>query len=304
MVTKGADLLFQEIHKVAKQYVSHPKVKNLLQWADRVTEGSASAFKPSAKRAVAMLIASVSDINRVSDIDKLSDIARDIDSDIASASVRVRFSTFLSALVREGVSASISDVANAIAKAIDIASDSIRSRAFSSDDIRESFIGIASDSISVNIIIIARATARGIARAIDRDSDIVRAIDRDNDIDIAKESFRRNLASAVANGLEKSNIFTRVELSKLTNQLQNLQVVLNGSNIVKIKEVSEQAVSAYLEAFHLTQEMITFNDEESQALSKYLYSIDLLLKCKQEAARLSPATWDAIEAELLLPPDD
>ena len=62
-----------------------------------------------------------------------------------------------------------------------------------------------------------------------------------------------------------------------------------------------------LEAFHLTLELITLHDQESQesqALNKYLYSVDLLLKCKQEAARLSPATWDAIEAELLLPPDD
>ena len=63
-------------------------------------------------------------------------------------------------------------------------------------------------------------------------------------------------------------------------------------------------IIAYLEAFHLTQELITYNNEESQALNKYLYSIDLLLKCKQEAARLFPATWDAIEAELLLPPED
>ena len=93
-------------------------------------------------------------------------------------------------------------------------------------------------------------------------------------------------------------------LFNLTNQLQNFQSTLQGSDRTQIKKVSEQVIKAYLEAFHLTQELITYNNEESQALNKYLYSIDLLLKCKQEAARLSPATWDAIEAELLLPPED
>ena len=59
-----------------------------------------------------------------------------------------------------------------------------------------------------------------------------------------------------------------------------------------------------MEAFRITEETINYNSEESQAVEDYLYSVDLLLKCKKEAARLYPATWDAIEAELLLPPDD
>ena len=126
-----------------------------------------------------------------------------------------------------------------------------------------------------------------------------------NDIDIT--SANANLINTVkdsANQLEKSGFFIELEMSKYTNQLQNLQSAVEESDITRIKKVSEQIISAYLEAFHLTQELITHNSEEAHALSEYLSSIDILFRCKQEAARLSPATWDAIEAELLLPPED
>ena len=124
-----------------------------------------------------------------------------------------------------------------------------------------------------------------------------------NNIDINIASSI-NLANVINIRLEKSGIFTELKLSKLTNQLRDLQSGLFGSDIIQIKKKYELFMYAYLEAFHLTQELITYSNEESQALEKYLYSIDLLLKCKKESARLSPATWDVIESELLLPPDD
>jgi hypothetical protein len=106
--------------------------------------------------------------------------------------------------------------------------------------------------------------------------------------------------------LEQSGILIGLELSQLSNQLQDIQSALEieGSDTMQIKKASERVRSAYLEAFHLTEALITYDSEESEALDNYFYSVDLLLKCKQEAARLSPATWDVIESELLLPPDD
>ncbi len=215
MVDRGSDELLLEMHKAAKKYARHPKVKALLQWADLVTAGSSGDLKPATKRAEVIVIASVIARPRVIDIS----IIRDITSGIAFY------------LVTD----------------IDIS------------------ICHASDS---NI---------------------------DFTITIAINSVRR---------LEKLGVFTELKCSQFTNQLQDLQSAVKGLDITQIKNIDEQVRSAYIEAFKLTQELITYNDEESQALSKYLYSFDLLLKCKQEAARLSPATWDAIEAELLLPPDD
>ena len=130
--------------------------------------------------------------------------------------------------------------------------------------------------------------------------DIIKDVINNIDINIVS---RLDLASIINTRLEKSGIFTELKLSKLTNQLQNLQSALYRSDNAQIKKVLELFICAYIEVFHLTEELIDYSSEESQALSNYLYSIDLLLKCKKEAARLSPATWEKIEAELLLPPD-
>lgn len=260
MVDKGSDELLLEMHKAAKQYARHPKVKALLQWADQVTAGSSGNFKPAAKRAVAIMIA----LERARAIAFDRDRSRILAIDRAKTSAFPKASAFA---IDNAISITI-ERAIIIERAIDIARsiERIIERAIGSD--RYNPIDIAIDRV------------RGIGAI---------------DIDIAIDS----------NGeLEKSDIFTGVELSKLTNQLQNLRSDKKGSDITQIKNASEQVLSDFLEAFHLTQELITYNNEESQTLNKYLHSIDLLLKCKQEASRLSPATWNVIEAELLLPPDD
>ena len=59
MVDRGSDELLLEMHKAAKQYARHPKVKALLKWADQATAGSSGNFKSTAKRAVAISIANV-----------------------------------------------------------------------------------------------------------------------------------------------------------------------------------------------------------------------------------------------------
>ncbi len=56
MVDRGSDELLLEIHKAAKKYARHPKVKALLQWADQVTAGSSGNFNYFAKRALASSI--------------------------------------------------------------------------------------------------------------------------------------------------------------------------------------------------------------------------------------------------------
>lgn len=55
-----------------------------------------------------------------------------------------------------------------------------------------------------------------------------------------------------------------------------------------------------LNAFHLTPEMIDLSEEEAQALANYLYANHLIIQCKQAAVRVSPTTWEAIEARMLL----
>jgi hypothetical protein len=271
MVDRGSDVLLQEMHKAAKQCARHPKVKALLQWADQVTAGSSGAFKPAAKRAVAMIIATARPITIARTIASNIDISIDIEIPII----------------------------------INFAIDR----------------SIASNVISDLGIGVKPVCTLGIDRAIDNTRESIRDPDLTNTSAISR-----------ATRLEQSGIFTKLELSQFANQFQHLQSAQKEGGFSRTQErelelsqfvnqlpqhlqftqkerdnnkkVAQQVISTYIESFYLTKELITYTNKEFQALDKYLYSIDLLLKCKQEAARLSPATWDAIEAELLLPPDD
>lgn len=59
---------------------------------------------------------------------------------------------------------------------------------------------------------------------------------------------------------------------------------------------------ALLNAFNLTTKMIDLSEEEAKALENYLYANHLIIQCKQAAVRVSPQTWEAIEARMLLVP--
>jgi hypothetical protein len=46
--------------------------------------------------------------------------------------------------------------------------------------------------------------------------------------------------------------------------------------------------------------MINLSQEEIKALDNYLYANHLIIQCKEAAVRVSPTTWEAIEARMLL----
>ncbi|BCL38824.1 hypothetical protein NSMS1_52710 [Nostoc sp. MS1] len=58
-----------------------------------------------------------------------------------------------------------------------------------------------------------------------------------------------------------------------------------------------------LDAFNLTPDIINLSSEEQQALANYLYANNLIIKCKEAAVRVSPQTWETIEARMLLVQD-
>ncbi|MEH2309740.1 NACHT C-terminal helical domain 2-containing protein [Nostoc sp.] len=50
--------------------------------------------------------------------------------------------------------------------------------------------------------------------------------------------------------------------------------------------------------------MVNLSEEEAKALGNYLHPNHLIIQCKQAAVRVSPQTWEAIEARMLLVPSD
>ncbi|MEH2301238.1 MAG: histidine kinase, partial [Nostoc sp.] len=104
--------------------------------------------------------------------------------------------------------------------------------------------------------------------------------------------------------LEKLKIFNNINFTVLIARLEALKVKVPGKQQSRevLRAFAENLQQTLLNAFNLTQEMINLSKKEADALSDYLYANHLIIQCKQAAVRVSPQTWEAIEAQMLLVP--
>ncbi|OYD99359.1 histidine kinase [Nostoc sp. 'Peltigera membranacea cyanobiont' 213] len=102
--------------------------------------------------------------------------------------------------------------------------------------------------------------------------------------------------------LEKLKIFNNIKFTVLIAQMEVLKAKAPDEH--KSQEVlggfAKHLQQALLNAFNLTTKMIDLSEEEAKALGDYLYANHLIIQCKQAAVRVSPQTWEAIEARMLL----
>ncbi|WP_375499736.1 NACHT domain-containing protein [uncultured Nostoc sp.] len=106
--------------------------------------------------------------------------------------------------------------------------------------------------------------------------------------------------------LEKLKIFNNINFTVLITRLEALKAkVPNDQQPQEARRVfAEHLQETLLNTFNLTQEMGNLSKEEAKALRDYLYANHLIIQCKQAAVRVSPQTWEAIEAQMLLVPSD
>jgi predicted NACHT family NTPase len=71
---KKADVLLQEIAGQSSNFLTSPKLKKLIFWAEQITDGSAGDYKPAAKRAAAIYFA----YDFLQKDDRNKDLARDL----------------------------------------------------------------------------------------------------------------------------------------------------------------------------------------------------------------------------------
>jgi hypothetical protein len=106
--------------------------------------------------------------------------------------------------------------------------------------------------------------------------------------------------------LEELQIFNNVNCIVLIGQLEELKAQIPDDN--KPKDVhqafSERLQQITEDALNLSPDIINLSDKEAKALENYLYAINLLIECKQASVRVSPTTWEAIEAQMLLVPSN
>jgi hypothetical protein len=118
-------------------------------------------------------------------------------------------------------------------------------------------------------------------------------------------------AYALTNAYAIDNI-GEIERLQIFNQKLNFTVLLAQLETLKDKipdnqqpkeirqAFAKELIETLLNGFNLTPEMINLSQEEIKALDNYLYANHLIIQCKEAAVRVSPTTWEGIEARMLL----
>ena len=104
--------------------------------------------------------------------------------------------------------------------------------------------------------------------------------------------------------LEKLKIFNNINFTVLIARLEALRAKVPDDQQPPevLRAFANRLQETLLNAFNITQEMVNLSKEEAKTLGDYLYANHLIIQCKQAAVRVSPKTWEAIEARMLLVP--
>lgn len=105
--------------------------------------------------------------------------------------------------------------------------------------------------------------------------------------------------------LEQLQIFNQVNFKLLIDQLEYLKAQVPEYQQPEQlgSQFAQHLQKTLLNTFRLNLGMIELSRNEWQTLESYLYINDLIIKCKQAAVLVSPQTWNAIEARMLLVQD-
>ncbi|MBW4579785.1 MAG: NACHT domain-containing protein [Tildeniella nuda ZEHNDER 1965/U140] len=110
-----------------------------------------------------------------------------------------------------------------------------------------------------------------------------------------------DLALDLAFRFEEAKIFKDVDFPVLTARLKELQTKAP-SDIqpphIRI-EFTSHIYQAWLDALHLQKEWVAFSAQELRALANYLYTNELMVRCKEAAVRVSREKWAGIEERML-----
>jgi hypothetical protein len=99
------------------------------------------------------------------------------------------------------------------------------------------------------------------------------------------------------------NIYNqKLNFTLLVTRLKALQAKIPDDKQPKQAHLAfaKKLIETLLNGLNLTPEMINLSKEEIKALENYLYANHLIIQCKEAAVRVSPATWEGIEARMLL----
>ena len=102
---------------------------------------------------------------------------------------------------------------------------------------------------------------------------------------------------------KKYYLYQDVNYSQLIDELNELKhLIPDLEEALKVHEVfGKKVISTWLNAFHITSDMVDFSIPELKALDNYFYANLLMVECKKAAVRVSRKTWSEIESRMLMP---
>jgi hypothetical protein len=159
-----------------------------------------------------------------------------------------------------------------------------------------------------------RALARDLDRDLARDRVLARDLDlaRDRvlarDLDLARDrdlalALARDLARDRARDRDLNSLFVGVDGTLFAEQLDGLRYTVpkEGAPLEEYQEFVNRLLQLYYDTFKLNPTLLDLMAGEQTTIDTYLYMNRLMVQCQQEASRVSPQTWDAILATMLVP---
>ena len=109
------------------------------------------------------------------------------------------------------------------------------------------------------------------------------------------------IESAIAIAIAMAKIFTAVQVQDLPQALARMadQIPSEEAPASAWRDWADQLEALWLDTLGLTAEAITFTRAEAEALRDYLYTTQLLLRCKEAAVRIPKQGWAELKARLL-----
>ncbi|MBE7380006.1 MAG: NACHT domain-containing protein [Leptolyngbya sp. SIO1E4] len=141
----------------------------------------------------------------------------------------------------------------------------------------------------------ARAFDHALARALDRP--LAHAIDRARALDRARVLER-------AREYQRLGIFQPEEAERLIHTLETFQAQISGQedpNKMQ-RNLANSIIKIWFNAINLNPDYLDLSKSEIDALENYFYALELMIRCKEAAVRVSLQVWGVIESRILTIP--
>ncbi|MEM6437262.1 MAG: hypothetical protein AAF773_25900, partial [Cyanobacteria bacterium P01_D01_bin.115] len=125
-------------------------------------------------------------------------------------------------------------------------------------------------------------------------------------VDVSDRASNQFLALSTALSLTQDlvqtfhtlRILDAPQMATLVQQLTALNKP-NGTPNSTSDEPRNRALKFWLDAVHLPTDLLPLSELDIVGLSNYLYAMELIVRCKEAAVRVSPQVWQGIQARIL-----